>query len=365
MENQARPESKRTPPLVDAHLDLAYNALLGQDPRLPLEELRETDAGRALAARGETPTVSIPALRAGGIALVFGTIFVLPANAPSDLRGRGYATAQEAYAAATRQVEYYRQLEDDGDIRLVGGRSDLHPLLDAFGRDPSAAPLGVVPLMEGADPIRTPGELGHWVEQGVRIVGPAWRATRYSGGTEAPGPLTRDGRDLMVELGKAGAALDTSHMAEQSFWDALRLFHGPTIASHSNCRRFVPGDRHLSDEMIRAIVDRDGVIGVVLYNHFLDPTWNAGDSKAAVHLDAVLRHIEHICELARDTRHVGIGTDLDGGFGREAIPAELDSCADLPAIGGALLAAVWSPAEASDVMGSNWLRWLADALPAT
>jgi membrane dipeptidase len=198
----------------------------------------------------------------------------------------------------------------------------------------------------------------------VRIVGTAWGGTRYSGGTNAPGPLTPDGRDLMAELDRQGIALDTSHMAEESFWQALRLFNGPVIASHSNCRRIVPTDRQLTDEMIRAIVDRDGVVGVVLYNRFLDGTWPADGRKADVRLEAVVRHIDHICELARDARHVGIGSDMDGGFGVEGIPAELDSSADLPLIGQALVSAGWSTAEAQGVLGGNWLRWLETTLPA-
>lgn len=351
-------------PVVDGHLDLAYNALLGQDPRLSLEELRESEVGQILAARKQTPTVTLPALKTGSVGVVFGTLFVLPVDAPSDLRGHGYTTADEAHAAASQQIAFYRQLESEGLIRLLGSRNELQGVVAADGQDAAKAPVGVVPLMEGADPIRSPAELGLWAERGVRIVGPAWRKTRYSGGTGVPGPLTPEGRELMVELGAAELALDTSHMAEESFWQALRLFNGPAIASHSNCRRIVPGDRQLSDEMIRAIVDRDGVVGVVVYNQFLDPHWEPGMSKEAVRLDAVARHIEHICELARDTRHVGIGTDLDGGFGREGIPSELDSCADLPLIGRALVAAGWREDEVADVLGGNWLRWLEQALPA-
>ncbi|HZB94863.1 MAG TPA: membrane dipeptidase [Herpetosiphonaceae bacterium] len=364
MDSTPEAEIKPGTPLVDAHLDLAYNALEGEDARLPIDELRESEIGRLLSARGQTPTVSLPALKAAGVGVVFGTIFVLPANAPGDLSGQGYTTPGEAFTEAMQQADYYRGLEDDGLIRRISSVSDLRSLLEAFEREPSTTALGVVQLMEGADPIRTPGELRRWVDQGVRIVGPAWRATRYSGGTGVPGPLTREGRELMAELRKEGVALDTSHMAEESFWDALRLFHGPVIASHSNCRRFVPIDRHLSDDMIRAIVDRDGVIGVVLFNAFLDPRWAPGDRKSSISLDAVVRHIEYVCEIARDTRHVGLGSDLDGGFGREAIPAELDSCADLPLIGRALLTAGWSADETADVLGGNWLRWLADSLPA-
>jgi len=350
--------------LVDAHLDLAYNALAGYDPRLPLEEARSSPAGRRAAARGETPVVSLPALREGGVGLVFGTLFVLPKGAPGDLTGETYSSPEEAHRAAGRQVDYYQGLESEGLIQLIGGQSDLATLVTAQAEHRDDAGLGVVLLMEGADPIRQPAELEWWFDRGVRIVGPAWAATRYSGGTAMPGPLTVAGRDLMTELDRTGVALDTSHMAEESFWQAMRLHRGPAIASHSNCKTLVPTDRHLSDDMIRAIVDRDGVIGVVLYNHFLDHRWNPGDPKSAVGLATVVRHIEHMCEIAQDTRHVGIGTDFDGGFGYESIPAEFRSCADLVLVGQALERAGWRPDEAEAVLGGNWLRWLQGALPA-
>ena len=353
---------ERQPPIVDAHLDLAYNARLGFDMTLPLSELRESPAGRLAAGRGQTSTVSLPALRDAGVAVAFGTIFVLPHNAPGDLEGPSYATPEEAYALARDQLDYYQQLHADGQIRAIGSRQELDAVLEV--PDAGATyPPGVVLLMEGADPIRAPGELDPWWDGGVRIVGPAWGGTRYSGGTAAPGPLTPAGRALMPELDRVGIALDTSHLAEQSFWEALRLFKGPVIASHSNCRRFVPTDRQLSDDMIRAIVDRDGVIGIVLYNQFLDHSWTPGIARTAVGLDTIVRHVEHICELARDVRHVGIGSDLDGGFGREGIPAELESCVDLARIGAALVAAGWRGDEAAGVLGGNWLRWLRASLP--
>jgi membrane dipeptidase len=219
--------------------------------------------------------------------------------------------------------------------------------------------------MEGADPIRSPDEAAEWHGAGVRIIGPAWSATRYSGGTNAPGPLTPAGRALMREMSDAGLALDVSHIAEQSFWEALELFDGTVIASHSNCRALVPGpreDRHLSDAMIKALIDRDAVIGMVLYNRFLDSAWTLEQGKSAVGLDVVLRHIDRICQIAGDARHVAIGSDFDGGFGSECIPREMDSIADMPRVGDALRSAGFSEADVAAVLGGNWLRKLEDIL---
>lgn len=350
-------------PIVDAHLDLAYNARLGYDLRLPLDELRASAVGERMQKVSQTPTVSLPELEAGGVRVVFGTIFVLPHDAPSDLLGPNYTTADEAFALGSEQNEYYDQLAADGLIRRVLGRADLAPY---NGTPPAGTPvpLGLVTLIENADTIRTPGEVDLWYQRGVRVVGPAWGKTRFCGGTNAPGPLTPDGRALMGELDRVGMALDMAHMADQSFWEAVRLFRGPVIASHANCRRFVRTDRHLSDDMIRAIIDRDGVIGIVLFNRFLDDAWTPRDGKDAVPLDLVVRHIEHVCEIAQDVRHVGIGSDLDGGFGKEGIPSTLESCADLRLIGDALLRRGWRADEVTLVLGGTWLRWLEGALPA-
>lgn len=350
-------------PIVDAHLDLAYNARLGYDIRLPIDELRASPVGEHMRRLDQTPTVSLPELQAGHVGLVFGTIFVLPTGELSDLSGPSYTTADEAFDLGTEQNAFYDQLAADGLIQRVMRRADLAPYTAASAENVSV-PLGLVTLMENADAMRTPGEAALWFERGVRIVGPAWRKTRYCGGTGMPGGLTPEGRDLMGDLDQAGIALDMSHMAEESFWQALRLFKGPVIASHANCRRFVPTDRQLSDDMIRAILDRDGIVGVVLYNQFLNNAWTPRDGKNALQLDVVVKHIEHICELAQDVLHVGIGSDFDGGFGVEGIPAELGSCADLQLIGEALLKRGWRTEEIKPILGASWLRWLEQSLPA-
>lgn len=282
--------------IVDAHLDLAYNAALGYDIRLPLDELRASPVGEYMRSQGQTPTVSLPELQAGHVNLVFGTIFVLPTGAISDLAGPSYATVDEAFAIGTDQNDYYDRLAADGLIRRVLRRADLAPY--AAVRPDEPVPVGLVTLMENADAMRSAGETELWFERGVRIIGPAWRKTRYCGGTGTPGGLTPEGRDLMGDMHQAGMALDMSHMAEESFWQAFRLFKGPVIASHANCRSLVPTDRHLSDDMIRAVLDRDGIIGVVLYNQFLNDAWTPRDGKDALTLETVVRHIEHICEIA-------------------------------------------------------------------
>jgi membrane dipeptidase len=342
--------------IIDAHLDLAFNAVnKGADLRLPLAALRTSAYGRAATERSETPTVTLPALRSADVRLVFGTIFVLKQTSALRIIGPAYTTADEANTQGWAQLRYYHDLAAQGETALVGDRGSLERALAGDGSQP-----GLVPLMEGADPIKHVDELEHWYAAGLRLIGLAWSGTRYSGGTGAPGPLTADGRALVQAMNGYDVALDVSHLADESFWQALKLFDGPVLASHANCRALVPTDRQLSDDMIRAVAERDGVIGVIPYTKFLVPSWTPNTPR--VGLCALIQHIEHICTIAGDTRHVAIGSDFDGGFGREALPDELDSILDLPRIGDALLAAGWQHEDVAGVLGGNWARWLRSVL---
>ncbi|KAB8140453.1 peptidase M19 [Chloroflexia bacterium SDU3-3] len=347
--------------IIDAHLDIAYNALnFGRDYTLSAAETRRREGPRDL----DIATVGLPDALKAGLGLVFGTLFVSPA-ADALHSPIVYHTPEEAHQQALDQLAYYHGLSARHDVVMVERQADMAALLAARARGQQLQ--GVVVLMEGADPVLAPSQAAEWQARGVRIIGPAWKATRYCGGTGQPGPLTPLGRELMGELRAAGLTLDVSHMAEQSFWDAMGLFDGPVIASHSNCRALVPNsraDRHLSDEMIRELVGRGAVIGTVLYNRFLVEGWTQEQGKRAVGLDAVVAHIDHVCQIAGDALHVGIGSDSDGGFGTEATPREIDTIADLPKIGEALLARGYSQADVDAVMGGNWQRKLGEILPA-
>jgi len=338
--------------IIDAHLDLAFNAVgSGADLRLPLPALRQSLYGQQASARSATPTVSLPALRAADARVVFGTLFVLKETLTFNVGGPTYTTAAEANAQGWAQMRYYHDLAQQGEITLVTDQATLERALAGDAPQP-----GLVPLMEGADPIRNPNELGVWGEAGLRIIGLAWSATRYSGGTGAPGPLTSAGRALVQAMRAHRFALDVSHLSDESFWEALDLHDGPVLASHANCRAFVPTDRHLSDDMIRALAERGGVIGVIPYTKFLTHTWTSEAERAP--MDALVRHIEHICDLVGDTQHVGIGSDFDGGFGAESLPVGIDSIGDLGNIGDALRALGWGNEDIAGVMGGNWARWL-------
>jgi membrane dipeptidase len=342
--------------VVDAHEDLAYNALtLGRDPR---KSAHATRAQEPPQGADGIATVGLPDFLAGNVRIVFATIYVSPESSATSV-GKKYKTPEQAEALAQEQLAYYALMAADPRVSLITNRSDLARVVNS--PEPR---LGMALLMEGADPIVAPQDVGKWFDAGVRLIGPAWSQTRYSGGTGKPGPLTELGKQLMREMSKHKLVLDTSHMAEESFFQALDLFSGPVIASHSNVRKFVPTDRQLSDEMIRALVKRDGVIGAVFYNQFLQYQWRQnGANKNAVTFATVIDHIKYICDLAGSARHCGIGTDFDGGFGAEATPKEIDTVADLQKFGDALADAGFADDDVRAMMGGNWLRILERALP--
>jgi len=216
--------------------------------------------------------------------------------------------------------------------------------------------------MENADSIRDPDELAWWWERGLRVIGPAWHTNRYTGSTMTGGPLTDLGRSLLDEMSRIGFVLDVTHMSDDSSREALERFEGTVVATHANARRTVERDRLLPDDVIEAIADRDGVVGVLPLNWALDADWKA-KGKDGVTLDALVDAIDDLRDITGDARHIAIGTDFDGGQGAESAPAELDTIADLPKLAGRLADRGYSQQEVDGIMSGNWLRVLRRALP--
>jgi membrane dipeptidase len=334
------------PIVVDAHLDLAYNVARGRDVLRPAAEQPADDSYIA--------TVGLPDLKRGGLGLICATVFCMP----SYHGGAGYRTVEEARAVAHEQLRWYQGCEKLAQLRFVRSSNDLPSWPVAENE-----PLPAIMLMEGPDALRTPDDLPGWFEAGLRIVGLAWRRTRFAGGTDAPGPLTAEGVELIRHLDDFGIIHDASHLADESFWQFMERASGPVMASHSNCRAIVPTDRQLSDDMIREIVKREGVIGINFYDKFLMPPDEYGKRRA--NLKDVMRHIHHICSLAGETKHVAIGTDMDGGLGRNEIPEEIATSADLPKLADELRREGFDEPAIRGIMGENWLRFFRRALPAT
>lgn len=329
--------------VVDAHLDLAYNALRGRAVTRPATEQTADPEG--------IPTVGLPDLRRGGVGFVCATIFTAPAVNDQP----GYRTPDEAQIAGWEQLQWYLAQLKAGEIDLVTSPDEVPSTPCGDG------PVPAILLMESADPLRTPADLPMWFNAGLRIIGMAWKQTRYAGGTGAPGPLTDLGRELAKEMDRLGVIHDVSHLAEASFWELMDLAAGPVFASHSNCRRFVPTDRQLSDDMIRALVSRGGVIGINYFDKFLLSPDEHKTRRAT--LDDVVRHMDHICQLAGSARHVAIGTDMDGGLGRENIPREIITSEDLPKLAEALGRRGYSAGDVAGIMGGTLAEFFRKNLP--
>jgi membrane dipeptidase len=349
------------PLYVDGHLDLAFNVTAhGRDLTRGVLAVRRKEKRTA-----QELLVSLPELRRGHVGLVVGTLFTLPRDfvrpdgAPpltDRQRALTYATPAEAERFALEQLAVYERWEEAGEIRILRSRADLDAhVLDWQGGGDT---VGLVVSMENADPIVTPDDLPTWIERGVRLIGPAWQRTRYGGGTHAPGPLTDLGRNLVRAMMEHCVPLDVSHLAEESFWDALALDPDLVFASHSNARALTPTDRHLSDAMLRAIGERDGIVGLVLGSEFVKGGVARTDPKDTVTLDDVRAQAEHVAGLVGWER-VAIGSDFDGGFGLQETPLGITRGADFAKLGAI------APAEArTGVLGGNWLRFLRRVLPA-
>lgn len=351
------PAPSHSPLLVDAHQDIAWLwQAYGWDLRTPVEEKRRrVPPGSPI----ERPMLGLEECLAGRVAMVLATLFAAPfrRDRPELPAEMTYRTPLEAERLAREQLDYYRRLADeDPRIALVDSLGDLQEVFRSW--EEGTPRLGLVPLLEGADPIVIPAQADQWMAAGVRIVGLAWGATRYAGGTGQPGGLSEEGRMLLKEMDRLGVILDTSHLAEEAFFQALARFNGPAIASHSNCQRLVPGDRQLSDEMIRALVEREGVVGIMLYNSALKAGWAEERGKQEVGLAEVALHVDHVCQIAGSADHVGLGSDFDGGFGSEKTPRETDSIADLWMVGPELESRGFSPEDVAKVLGGNWRRLL-------
>lgn len=350
--------------VIDSHLDLSWSALgWNRDLTLDIQQMRQAESAMKEPERGAN-TVSFSELRKGKVAVSLATVLAR-GSGPGDPM-LDFRTQEIACAVARGQLAYYRIFEKQGVLKMLRNRQALRDHLNRWStEDNSSLPLGFILAMEGADPIISPADVPEWWEDGLRVVGLAhYGRGAYAHGTGSTGGLTPKGRDLLKAMLEAGMILDITHLAEESFWEALSLFPGPVLASHNNCRALVPGDRQFRDEQILELIRRDAVIGAAFDSWMLYPGWVRGSTPVtAVSLANVVDHIDHICQLAGNCRHVAIGSDLDGGFGREQSPHDLDTIADLQKLPAILRQRGYSEPDIEGVMYANWARFFDSAWP--
>jgi membrane dipeptidase len=351
---------------IDAHLDLSMNALeWNRDLTRPLEEINARELGLTDKPDRGNGTVSLPELRKGNVGLVVATQiarYVAPDN-PLP----GWHSPQQAWAHTQGQLAWYQAMEEQGELKQIRNLQELEAHLAYWnqGEDKSQKAIGFILSLEGADSLVNLDYLEKAYGYGLRALGPGhYGPGRYAYGTDASAPLSQQGKDLLRKMDDLGMILDTTHLCDLAFWDALDLFQGPVWASHNNCRALVDHNRQFSDDMIKALIARGAVIGGVFDAWMLSPGWIRGKStpkERNVTLATVLDHMDHICQLAGNADHIGIGSDLDGAFGKEQCPADLDSIADLQKIPALLQQRGYSPQDIEKVMHGNWLRFLKKA----
>lgn len=351
------------PFIFDAHLDLSMNAMeWNRDLTRPIEEIRRRERGKTdLKDRGNG-VVCFPEMRRGRIGICVAT--QIARYVKETNRFPGWHSPAIAWSMTQAQLAWYRAMEEQGELRQIRNVRELDAMVSLWtnGNTPSDAPIGYILSLEGADSMITLNHLERSYADGLRALGPAhYGVGTYSPGTEAEGPLTPKGRELVKEMDRLGLILDCTHLSDEAFWNALELFHGPAWASHQNCRALVPGQRQFSDEQIKALIARGGVIGAALDAWMMAPGWKKFHTKpeeAGVTLAHMVNHIDHVCQLAGNARHAGIGTDLDGGFGREQSPMDLHTIADLQKLSDLLAKRGYKPEDIENIMHGNFLRFL-------
>jgi membrane dipeptidase len=354
--------------IFDCHLDLSMNAVeWNRDLTKTVAEVRQREEGKTDKVDRGHSTVTLAEMRRGRVGLCVATLiarYVAPDN-----KLPGWHSPEIAWSLTQGQLAWYRAMEEMGEmvqiIDAVGLRRHLDLWKSYRDNPPPTAPIGYILSLEGADSIRTPAHLKVAYEQGLRALGPAhYGPGRYAQGTHATGGLTPLGRQLLQEMQRLNIILDATHLCDDSFFEALDLFGGPVWASHSNCRALVPDDRQFTDEQLKLLISRGAVIGAPLDAWMMVPGWIRGTTtpeEAGVRLSHMLDHMDHICQLAGNTDHIAIGTDLDGGYGTEQTPLDLETIADLQRLPGMLAERGYSDADIEKVMHGNWVRFLLKA----
>jgi membrane dipeptidase len=349
--------------IIDGHEDISMNVLPeGRDYLTSARAVRNAEAEAGFENPNGICMLGLEDWLSARVAVIVTTIQTVPRSEanPGEL---SYPTIEGAHQQALAHLDLYRRWEAIcPHIVIVRSTEQFDSVIDSWSVDDdaprSSRKIGLVLLMENADPIRDPGDVEFWAEQGVCMIGPAWHANRFSGDTQSGEPLTEMGRELLREMGRLNLTLDLTHMSEHACLEALVTYDGFVMASHSHSRRIVDRSRLLSDDVIRGIVERDGMIGVLPLNWALDPNWKRGGNKNTVTLDAVVEAIDAVCQIAGDARHVGIGSDFDGGQGAESVPAELDTVGDLPNLASSLRNRGYTQQEIAGIMAGNWARFI-------
>ncbi len=348
--------------IFDAHLDLSMNALeWNRDLSLSTADIRQREQDMTDKKDRGRNTVSLLEMRRGKIGLCVATQIARYVKRGNNLPG--WHTVEQAWAQTQGQLAWYRAMEQTGQMTAITDTAQLDSHVEIWENDPPPdAPIGYVLSLEGADSIWSPAHLERAWEQGLRAIGPAhYGPGTYAQGTHATGGVGQLGRELLKEIERLNLILDATHLCDESFAEAMDHYNGRVWASHSNCRALVPNERQFTDDQLKLLIERGAVIGGALDAWMLVPDWEKGKTQpeeAGVSLEHVVDHIDHVCQIAGNARHSGIGTDLDGGYGLEQSPADLDTIADLQRLPEMFAARGYTEEDITGIMHGNFLRFL-------
>lgn len=353
--------------LIDGHLDLSMNAMeWNRDLRIPISELNRREVNMTDKPDRGKATITFEELRRGNIGLVVATQIARFVEPSSPLPG--WYSPEQAWAQTQGQLAWYKVMEADGYMRMITTREELDEHVTEWTSDINrdVRPIGYILSLEGADSLVDVSYVEKAYNYGLRAIGPAhYGAGRYANGTDSSGKLNDKGIALLKEMERLNMILDATHLNDDAFWDALGRYKGPIWASHNNCRVFVDHNRQFSDEMIKTLIDRDAVIGVALDAWMMVPNWVRGIStpvSTGCNMEIMANNIDHICQLAGNTNHVAVGSDLDGAFGKEQCPYDLETIADIQKVFPILKSRGYKEEELAKIAHGNWLRFMRDAL---
>ena len=350
---------------IDAHLDLSMNAMeWNRDLRMPIHEIRDREKDMSDKPDRGKNTVTFEELRRGNFGLVVATQIARYVERSSSLPG--WNSPEQAWAQTQAQVAWYKSMEDDGELKQITNLAALEKhIIDWNNNTSSKKPIGYILSLEGADSIVTLKNLEKAYEYGLRAVGPAhYGPGRYAFGTDSEGPMGTKGRSLLKEMERLNIILDATHLSDESFREAMDTFNGHVWASHHNCRALVNHNRQFNDDQLNELIARGAVIGAPMDAWMIVPNWVRGKSTPegmGVNLERLVDHMDHICQLAGNANHIGIGSDLDGAFGKEQSPHDIDTIADLQKLREILKNRGYSPSDIENVFSGNWLRFLRKA----
>jgi membrane dipeptidase len=352
------------PFIIDGHLDLSMNAMeWNRDLRHTVSYIRNLEKNLKDKPDRGNSTVSFPAMRRGNIGLCFATLIARYAKPTNPLPG--WNSPEQAWGMVQAQLAWYEEMVRQGELKMIKNKRDLEAHITEWKEEDNNA-IGFLLTLEGADSIVTFDHLYELYESGLRAIGPAhYGPGTYAFGTDSEGSIGEKGKQLLKHMEELGMVLDATHLCDTSFWEAMNCFQGAIWASHSNCRTLVDHNRQFSDDQLKILIEREAVIGMPLDAWMMVPNWVRAQShpdNTRVVLDQMIDNMDHICQLAGNVNHVAIGTDLDGGFGTEQGPSDVDTIADLQKLTGLLAKRGYSQEDIEAIFSGNWLRRLRGAL---